>query len=110
MEVVRVQVGLSPRRVHHRAAVSRHDFHHLQPPSLRVATLSRAAIVLDKRAFTPVKMAANSLLIDGSVLEGGGQLLRNAVALSALLSKPIAIQNIRHNRKPPGLRPQHAAG
>ncbi|KAI0646786.1 RNA 3'-terminal phosphate cyclase [Trametes meyenii] len=48
--------------------------------------------------------------LDGSVLEGGGQLLRIAVALSALLSKPVAIDNIRANRKSPGLRYQHAAG
>ncbi|KAH9901629.1 RNA 3'-terminal phosphate cyclase [Cubamyces lactineus] len=48
--------------------------------------------------------------LDGSALEGGGQLLRIAVALSALLSKPIAIDNIRANRNPPGLKLQHAAG
>ncbi|KAI0781224.1 RNA 3'-terminal phosphate cyclase [Trametes elegans] len=48
--------------------------------------------------------------LDGSVLEGGGQLLRIAVALSALLSKPIEINNIRASRNPPGLKYQHAAG
>ncbi|MCL7390236.1 MAG: RNA 3'-terminal phosphate cyclase [Thaumarchaeota archaeon] len=45
--------------------------------------------------------------IDGSIGEGGGQILRNAVALSAVLLKPVRIKNIRVKRSNPGLRPQH---
>jgi len=45
--------------------------------------------------------------IDGSVLEGGGQILRVSVALSAVTGKPIRICNIRAKRSPPGLRAQH---
>jgi len=45
--------------------------------------------------------------IDGSMGEGGGQILRTAVALSAIIGTPIRIYNIRAKRKNPGLRPQH---
>lgn len=48
--------------------------------------------------------------IDGGIMEGGGQILRIAVALSAILHKPISVNNIRANRTNPGLRPQHLAG
>ena len=48
-----------------------------------------------------------SLLIDGSHGEGGGQILRSAITLSSIMHKPIKIENIRHNRKTPGLRPSH---
>jgi RNA 3'-terminal phosphate cyclase (ATP) len=45
--------------------------------------------------------------IDGSMGEGGGQILRTALALSAIVGVPIRIFNIRAKRKNPGLRPQH---
>lgn len=36
--------------------------------------------------------------IDGSFGEGGGQIVRTAVTLSCILSKPIKIKNIRQGR------------
>ncbi len=47
------------------------------------------------------------LEIDGSYGEGGGQILRTAVALSAVTGKPCKITNIRAGRRVPGLRAQH---
>jgi RNA 3'-phosphate cyclase len=48
--------------------------------------------------------------IDGSYGEGGGQILRTAVALAAYLGTSCRIRNIRKGRPTPGVRPQHAAG
>lgn len=45
--------------------------------------------------------------IDGRHGEGGGQILRTALTLSALCSVPVTIDHIRGNRKKPGLKPQH---
>ena len=51
----------------------------------------------------------NPLIIDGSILEGGGQILRIAISLSYLLGVPIKINNIRAKRDNPGLQRQHLA-
>lgn len=47
------------------------------------------------------------LTISGSYGEGGGQILRSALSLSAILSIPVRISEIRARRPKPGLRPQH---
>lgn len=47
--------------------------------------------------------------IDGSSGEGGGQVIRTALSLSAITGREIRITNIRAKRPNPGLAPQHLA-
>jgi len=42
--------------------------------------------------------------------EGGGQVLRNSLALSCLTGRTVEVCNVRAGRRKPGLRPQHLAG
>src|SRR5713226_3877292 len=56
-------------------------------------------------------LASNGLGImielDGSLGEGGGQILRTSLALSLLTGKAFHLFNIRAGRAKPGLQPQH---
>lgn len=45
--------------------------------------------------------------IDGSMGEGGGQVLRTAISLAMVLGQPFRIRNIRAGRRKPGLLRQH---
>ena len=47
------------------------------------------------------------IAIDGSHGEGGGQLLRTAVTLSAITGRALLIEHIRAGRRKPGLAAQH---
>jgi RNA 3'-terminal phosphate cyclase (ATP) len=47
------------------------------------------------------------LELDGA--DGGGQLLRSALALSVVTGRPFELSNVRGERPNPGLRPQHLA-
>lgn len=52
---------------------------------------------------------ARLIAIDGAQGEGGGQVLRTALALSAATGQGFEIKAIRARRSVPGLRPQHVA-
>ncbi|XP_078050648.1 RNA 3'-terminal phosphate cyclase [Augochlora pura] len=52
----------------------------------------------------------STVQIDGSLGEGGGQVLRIALCLSALYKIPVKIDNIRAGRPKPGLAAQHLKG
>lgn len=52
-------------------------------------------------------MNLSPITIDGSQGEGGGQVLRTSLTLSALTGRPLRLVNIRAGRSRPGLRPQH---
>jgi RNA 3'-terminal phosphate cyclase (ATP) len=51
--------------------------------------------------------ASSLFKVDGSYGEGGGQIVRTAISLSAITRKSIEIINIRANRVVAGLRRQH---
>ena len=47
------------------------------------------------------------IAIDGALGEGGGQVMRTSLALSAITGQEVIIENIRKNRPKPGLKQQH---
>lgn len=56
---------------------------------------------------TPQSEKADIVTIDGAHGEGGGQILRTALTLSAITSRTLRMVNIRAKRRKPGLLPQH---
>jgi RNA 3'-phosphate cyclase len=56
-----------------------------------------------------VMLAHSRLAIDGAHGEGGGQVVRTAVGLAAIVGQPIEVASIRARRETPGLAAQHVA-
>jgi RNA 3'-phosphate cyclase len=52
-------------------------------------------------------MSKTTIEIDGSLGEGGGQVLRTGLALSLITGKPFHLRKIRAGRAKPGLQAQH---
>jgi RNA 3'-terminal phosphate cyclase (ATP) len=51
--------------------------------------------------------AAAPLVLDASYGEGGGQVLRTALALAVALGRTVMLKKVRARRPKPGLQPQH---
>jgi len=47
------------------------------------------------------------IALDGGAGEGGGQILRSALSLSAITGRAFSVEGVRPRRPKPGLRPQH---
>jgi len=65
------------------------------------------ALLLEYKGAGMTIGSESTLELDGSYGEGGGQILRTALSLSALTGHAVYITNIRAGRTKPGLRPQH---
>ncbi len=62
---------------------------------------------MKSRRFLEWGPAAGLVAIDGSHGEGGGQIVRTAVALSSVTGRPLRVERIRAGRPHPGLAAQH---
>lgn len=67
-----------------------------------MSTTGRSARRLDR-----APLMTNHLRIDGSYGEGGGQIVRSALALSLVTGRPVTVDNVRAGRPRPGLMRQH---
>jgi RNA 3'-terminal phosphate cyclase len=74
------------------------------------ATRSSAGLASTRSSGVRKREGSPALLtLDGSHGEGGGQILRVALALAVATRRPIRLVRIRAGRPRPGLQPQHLA-
>lgn len=69
-----------------------------------------ATDMTDDRQHSRPGADASRIVLDGAAGEGGGQILRTALGLSAATGRPFTIHSIRAGRSRPGLMRQHLTG
>ncbi len=78
-------------------------------PMLSAQVTSSKLEVSKTAGRSELRADTEKVVIDASVGEGGGQVIRTSAVLSAILGTPVELQNIRANRSQPGLRTVHTA-
>ena len=89
---------------------SRRDKAHARAMAAAAAKAEQAAAAAAEKSDDAESDAGLYEEVDGSMLEGGGQVVRGGCALAALLGRPVRITHIRAGRERPGLKRQHVAG
>lgn len=70
----------------------------------------RGADVENSLPTKDIRTLAADVVVDGSLGEGGGQVVRTSTALAAMLGRSLRVSNVRASRARPGLAAQHLAG
>lgn len=71
-------------------------------PTLRGSQYQIQSIHTQRSSYSYETRAMTPIVLDGRTGEGGGQLVRLAVALAAITSQPVKITNVRGNRPKDG--------
>ena len=79
-------------------------------PAGKKARKSRAPALSGPAAAGPLVPPPGAVVVDGSLMEGGGQVIRLSCSLAGLLGTPLHLHSIRAKRSKPGLANQHLTG